>query len=659
MDDAAYRSPSLPQHALLAAIVDSSFDAIVSKTLDGTITSWNAAAERIFGYSVAEAIGSHIAMLVPPERLDEEAWILGRLRAGERVENFETVRVRKDGTRIDVALTSSPVRNADGDIVGASKIVRDVSAQRATASALAESEARLAAVVDSAMDAIIAVDERGRIVVFNDAAAAMFRCVREDAIGSPLDLLLPERYRARHAGWMASFGAGGAASRAMGRPGQIQARRVDGSEFPADASISHVLVHGEQLYTVILRDMSELRQAQADRQGLEAQLREAQKMEAIGTLAGGIAHDFNNVLGSILGNVALARDDVPEGHAACVSIEQIDVAAHRARAVVRQILAFSCRQPQELIVQPLAPLITEAVSLLRSTLPSIVRLETSLPDGDLHVRVDSNQLYQVLLNLCTNAWHALRGSTGLITVGAAPIEFDASRALRVGDLDAGPHVRIWVADNGCGMDAATRARIFEPFFTTKQRGEGTGLGLSVVHGIVQAHGGAITVESEQGIGTLFNVYLPAFDAVDAPAATPDLGAHATGDGARVAYVDDDEVMLLMVERLLKRRGFEVSCYSGPQALLARLRSFPNDSDIVVSDYNMPGMTGIELAQALSECARGVPVIVSSGYISDELRATARAAGVSALLEKEDTLERLAPLVASVLAAGGGGVTPTP
>ena len=654
MDD-SNRSPALaPQLALLAAIVDSSFDGIISKTLDGTITSWNAAAERIFGYPCAEAIGRQIAMLVPPERLDEEAWILRRLRAGDRVENFETVRVRKDGRRIDVAVTSSPLRNADGQIVGASKVVRDISAQRASAAALAESQARLAAVVDSAMDAIITVDEGGGIVMFNDAAATMFGCPREDALGSPMERFLPERYRARHARWMASFGAGSAASRAMGRPGQIQARRQDGREFPADASISHVLVHGEQLYTVILRDMSELRQAQADRRALEQQLREAQKMEAIGTLAGGVAHDFNNVLGSILGNVALARDDVPEGHPARVSIEQIDVAALRARAVVRQILAFSCRQPQEFLVQPVAPLVREAIGLLRSTLPSIVRLEATLPATDLHVRVDANQLHQVLLNLCTNAWHALRGSTGAISVDVVPIDLDASQALRIGDLGAGPHVRIRVADNGSGMDAATRSRIFEPFFTTKPRGEGTGLGLSVVHGIVQAHAGAITVESEPGVGTQFSVYLPALEAAGASATAGDDGTPAAGEGGRVAYVDDDEVMLLMVGRLLKRRGFEVTCYSEPAALLERLRAAPGESDIVVSDYNMPGMTGVELARALSECAHGIPVIVSSGYISEELRASALQAGVSALIEKEDTLERLAPLVSSVLAGRYAG-----
>ena len=653
MDDSdQHGATPLPQLALLAAIVESSFDGVISKTLTGTITSWNAAATRIFGHAADEAIGRQIAMLVPPERLDEEAWILARLRAGERVENFQTVRLCKDGRRIDVAVTSSPVRDATGAIVGASKIVRDVSAQRIAASALAESEARLGAIVESALDAIITVDEAGRIVVFNDAAVAMLRCPREQAIGATLDAFLPPQHRAAHGVWMQRFGASGETSRSMGRPGRIDACRADGSSFPAEASISHVRVHGEQLFTVILRDVSELRKAQADRRALEEQLREAQKIEAVGTLAGGIAHDVNNALGSILANAALAREDLPADHPARVGVDQIDVAAQRARAVVRQILAFSRRQTQELLVQPLAPLVAEALALLRSTLPSVVKLQSEVIAPDLHVRADANQIHQVLLNLCTNAWHALRGSTGRITVGAERVALDATQALVHGPLAPGDYVRLWVADNGCGMDAPTRARIFEPFFTTKPRGEGTGLGLAVVHGIVHAHAGAIAVHSEPGVGTQFSIWLPevAPGATQAPSLTSlPAPAIAPGAGLRVAYVDDDEMMLLVVERLLQRRGFEIECHAGPESLLARLRERPGGLDIVVSDFNMPAMNGVELARAIAALGLALPVIVSSGYLSEELRDSARDAGVRALIEKEDTLERLVPLLFAVLA----------
>jgi CheY-like chemotaxis protein len=289
----------------------------------------------------------------------------------------------------------------------------------------------------------------------------------------------------------------------------------------------------------------------------------------------------------------------------------------------------------------------------------VVRLETHLPAQDLRARVDANQIHQILLNLCTNAWHALRGSTGVVAVGLERIAIDENSTLGIGELAPGPHVHLWVSDNGCGMDAATRARIFEPFFTTKPRGEGTGLGLAVVHGIVRSHGGAIAVESEPGTGTRFNIYLP--EALTAPelASPVDAKPMAGLEGRRVAYVDDDEVMRLMVERLLRRRGFEVECHADPAQLLARLHERPGDLDIVVSDFNMPGMTGLELASSLAGSLAGVPVIVSSGYISEELRAGADQAGVTALLEKEDTLERLVPLIARVLTDRSGGATPLP
>ena len=649
MSDAGrHGARKLPQQALLAAIVDSSFDGVISKTLDGIITSWNAGAQRIFGYTEREAVGRPIAILIPADRLAEEAWILARLRAGERIESFETVRLRKDGHPIDVALTSSPLRNARGEIVGASKIVRDVSERRAAARALAESEARLAAIVDSTMDALMTVDDAGRIVVFNDAATAMLECPRDEALGTSLDRFLPARLREHLAPGAASADSGRAGDKRPMRPTHVVARRAGGGEFPAEVSLSRVVVNGEPLFTVILRDVSELSVAREARRLLEAQLREAQKMEAVGTLAGGIAHDVNNALGSILGNVALAREDLPAGHPALRSIEQIGIAAQRARGVVRQILAFSRRQAQELVVQPVAPMMEEAIGLLRATLPSVVRLEIDVGEPGLQVSADANQIHQVLLNLCTNAWHALRGSTGRIVVGAGRVVLDAGEALRLGELQAGPHVRLSVADNGCGMDAKTRSRIFEPFFTTKARGEGTGLGLSVVHGIVHAHGGAIAVESEPGRGTQFSIYLPQVVPVGSTAGLPQAAVLDDGGGMRIACVDDDEVMLLMVERLLKRRGFEVQCHDAPEKLLACVRAAPGDIDVVVSDFNMPGMTGIELARELAAIAPALPVVVSSGYVSEALQASAHEAGVRALLEKEDLIERLVATILRLL-----------
>src|SRR5205814_4727110 len=248
--------------------------------------------------------------------------------------------------------------------------------------------------------------------------------------------------------------------------------------------------------------------AEDDMHKVEAQLRHGQKMDSVGTLAGGIAHDFNNILGAVIGNVALARQEVGEGHAALLHLDEIHKASVRARNLVRQILTFSRREPQELLTQPLRPIVEETHQLLRATLAARVEIEVALGDALLHVEADATQVQQVLMNLCTNAWHALPDGAGRIHIGLDATSLDEAAAQRLGGLPGGRYAHLWVSDTGIGMDAATRERIFEPFFTTKPVGQGTGLGLSVVHGILSAHHGAIDVDSEPGQGSTFHLYFP-------------------------------------------------------------------------------------------------------------------------------------------------------
>jgi PAS domain S-box-containing protein len=400
------------------------------------------------------------------------------------------------------------------------------------------------------------------------------------------------------------------------------------------------------------RDISERKQAEAARRALEAQLRESQKMEAIGTMAGGIAHDFNNILGVILGNVALARDELGATDPAQTSLEQINRAALRARGLVQQILAFSRRQPQELVNRPLGPIVQESLLLMRSVLPAGVRLESQLEPEPLHVLADATQMQQVLMNLCTNAWHALQGRSGCVTVGLDSVVIDADAARRIGGLQPGAHARLWVTDDGCGMDVATLSRIFEPFFTTKPAGQGTGLGLSVVFGIVAEHHGGITVDSRPGQGTTFEMYFPLVAPADVAAPPSGWGAleplRGTGHGQRVLYVDDDEVMSLLAEKLLRRHGYRVTCYQDPVAAIASVRQAPDEFDLVVSDFNMPGCSGLDVAREIARVRPALPVVISSGFITDELRADARSAGVRGLIRKENTLEELGSLVGQIL-----------
>jgi signal transduction histidine kinase/CheY-like chemotaxis protein len=389
----------------------------------------------------------------------------------------------------------------------------------------------------------------------------------------------------------------------------------------------------------------------SERRSLEAQLRESQRMEAIGTLAGGIAHDFNNILAAILGHVALARDDLGADHPALRSLDQIRQASTRARDLVQQILAFGRRQPQALEIQPLQPLIEEGLALLRSTLPAGVELDHRLAAEPLHVRADATQVQQVLMNLCTNAWHALQGQTGQVLVG-----LEAAPGPAGGLLAGQACAHLWVRDSGVGMDADTRARIFEPFFTTKPTGQGTGLGLSVVHGIVTGHQGAIRVDSAPGQGSTVHLYFPLCGPEDGappagarPVLAAPAGPAAEPKGQRVLYVDDDPVILLLVEQLLQRAGFVPTLRPDGLSALDTLRADPKAQDIVVSDHNMPGMTGLDVARAVAAIRPDLPVVICSGYITEALQQQADAAGVRRLLPKQDTLENLPKALRDVLA----------
>ncbi len=397
-------------------------------------------------------------------------------------------------------------------------------------------------------------------------------------------------------------------------------------------------------------DITDLKQAEAQRQALETQLREAQKMEAIGTLAGGVAHDFNNLLAAILGNLTLAREDVGPEHAAQESLTEIHRAAVRARQLVQQILAFSRRQTQALQRQPLQPVVEEALRLLRSLLPAGMRLNTRLSAEPLPVLADATQIQQVLMNLCTNAWQAMDGRPGEITVALHSIDIDAAQALRLGELAPGPHACLSVADNGPGMDEATRRRIFEPFFTTKAPGSGTGLGLSVAHGIVKAHRGAIDVHSAPGQGARFDVYLPlAPGAVEAGLPLPAAPAHAPAvAGRHVVYVDDYEALVFLAARLLRKHGYRVSTFVSGDEALAWFREHDEPVDLLVTDQNMPGMSGVELARAVRDCRPGQRVAIVSGHVNEALLQQARAAGVDEVLGKQDSMDALAESVRQLL-----------
>jgi len=442
--------------------------------------------------------------------------------------------------------------------------------------------------------------------------------------------------------------------------GEILNYRKDGSTFWNELSISPV--YDDQGYVThfvgVQHDVNARKEAEALAASMNEQLRESQKMEAIGTLASGIAHDFNNVIATILGNVELAREDLPRVNTLAIeSLAEIHKAATRARDLVQQILSFSRRQPTTRLPIALAPVVAETEHLLRSTLPGRVTLDVRCAEAVPEVHADPTQIQQVMINLATNAMQAMQGGPGLLTIRLGTVMLDAALARlhpalhSMHEKTPGLTVRLAVSDNGPGMDVATLARSFEPFFTTKPLGEGTGLGLSVVRSIVQGHEGAIVVESAPGKGTTFAVYLPVAPPQTSAALLPPIApmvaaateskSHAAGeDRQHLLYLDDEEALVFLVKRLMARRGFRVSGFTDQREALAALSAAPDSFDLLVTDYNMPGLSGLDVAREALKLRADLPVAIASGYIDETLRTEAVAAGAHELIFKASSVEAL-------------------
>ncbi len=412
-------------------------------------------------------------------------------------------------------------------------------------------------------------------------------------------------------------------------------------------------------------DITALKAAQAGQQALQERLAQSQKMQALGTLAGGVAHDFNNILAAILGNAELALDDLPAQSRARESLGEIGTAARRGRELVRQILAFSRQQPLERARLEMPEVVAESCALLRAALPPQVQLAQTASGLLPAVCGDATQLQQVLVNLGTNALHAMQGRSGRIefAVDTLPpdhpdLPVELARACAAAHQGA---VRLRVGDDGCGMDEALRARIFEPFFTTKPVGQGTGLGLPVVLGIVEAHGGHIEVASQPGAGSTFTLLFPPAAAEPATATgkpvtmntvepndSPARPQAADGDAPHILYLDDDDTLVFLVRRLLERRGYRVTALSMQDEAIGAVRDNPGRFALLLTDFNMPGKSGIDVAREVLALDPSLTVAVASGYITDELQAEAKAAGVREVVFKTDAVDQFCEIVARLV-----------
>ncbi len=405
----------------------------------------------------------------------------------------------------------------------------------------------------------------------------------------------------------------------------------------------------EQANRALEADIEQREKAEADRAKLERQLRRAQKMEAIGTLAGGIAHDFNNVLAGIVGFAELARHDSGDPAAVRSHIDDVMAAAERARDLVRQILAFSSQQEQARQPVSLQRCLDEVLRLLRATIPTTVEIISDFESGTPAILADPTQIHQIVTNLVTNAWHAIGEHAGRIQVGIRAFRVDEDFARTHPDLRPGRYVRLTFTDNGCGMDSHTLERIFEPFFTTKETGRGTGLGLAMVHGIVKASDGAVSVYSEVGQGTTFHLYFPAID-LEVPSADPIEEPRVDGRGQRVLFIDDEQILASLGARFLSRLGYEPVAETDPVAALDRFAAEPFDA--VVTDLTMPQLSGLDVVRRLHQMRPGLPVLLTTGFSANLGDERAHALGFSELLIKPYTMQTLGAALKRAFAAVG-------
>jgi signal transduction histidine kinase len=379
---------------------------------------------------------------------------------------------------------------------------------------------------------------------------------------------------------------------------------------------------------------------------LEERLLQAQKMEAIGTLAGGIAHDFNNILSAIFGYAELALIRAPKESQQYVHLQGVIQASHRAKELVKQILTFSRQHEHEKKPVQITPIVKESLKFLRVSLPANIQIREHIKDGAGIIMADPTEIHRVLMNLCTNAFHAMSAKGGILDVEICSIEVNEDFAAQNPDLSAGNYLRLTVSDTGCGMKSDVLARIFDPYFSTKAKEHGTGLGLSVVHGIVKSHGGAITVYSEPDRGTTFRIYFPAVEAEIGVRSHPD-DSVPTG-GERILFVDDEKAITNVSSQILKRLGYKVEARTNSVEALELFRSRPDLFDLVITDLTMPNMTGDELARELTLIRPDIPIILCSGFSTGIIEKNSRPKTIRAVLMKPLVLHQMAKVIREVL-----------
>ncbi len=611
-----------------SAAMDASEDAVYLLDPTRHLLRANKVFYRMTGSTPERAIGQHIASFIHPNG-EETPCPVCSAQEGLRDEIIQMESDHPDNPAgVPIEITVTVVRGPENHPISILMRLHDLTEQRKIENALRYSKAEWERTFDALSDIATIQDRNMRIVRANKAACDAFQTGPEGLVGK----YCYEIFRGTHQPCQ------NCPESLTLQSGEIHSSLIThenlGKVFYVTSS--PVLNENGQLTRLIhiARDITEQKK-------MEAELFQAHKMEAIGTLAGGIAHDFNNILAAILGYTELAKDDIPASHQARDCLDQVLKAGHRARELVKQILTFSRKgQESQLPVQPYI-IIKEGIKLMRASLPSSIEIHEKIDTESGIVIADPTGIHQILVNLCTNAFHAMADEKGVLTVKLTKVELRKEDTAFEPGISAGAFIELVVSDTGCGMDQKTMARIFEPYFTTKEIGKGSGMGLALVHGIVQGCGGFIRVESKLGEGSAFHVYLPSADmktetAMEKPKEDP-----LPGGKERILVVDDEEVIVGMYEAALKQLGYSVSAYDDSKMAIEAFLSSPNDFDIVITDQTMPNIVGSELARQMLNSRPDIPIILCTGYSAMISEEKAEEIGIKRFLMKPVSRKDLA------------------
>ncbi|MBK6911902.1 MAG: PAS domain S-box protein [bacterium] len=619
-------------------IIDTALDAVIAFDRSWHILDWNPRAEITFGYEAGFATDRlNLASLIAAGGHDQLSQYLQERaqHEGDAVYTLEMVGRHRDGHQFPMELAVSVLSGGEAPVYSA--FIRDITERK-----LAE-EARYRTLFDNSPVSLREedysdvkryveklagqgiADLKKYFAEFPEALTHCMSLVRIIDVNLATTRLFRARSKQHFRDHYNEALRGSAANlfveELSGLCGGRSALEAEATLTTFDGQTLHVVInlsvapgHRETWSKVFVsvQDMTDRKRAEDEKAKLEGQLRQAQKMDTIGTLAGGIAHDFNNMLAPILGYAEMIADATDDEAGIRDATEQIIAAARRARDLVRQILTFSRQVDQELRPVRMESVVKEALELMRASLPSTVILQTNLSSGSHVVMAEPTQVHQVILNLCTNAFQSLEQATGLIEVELRNVNVGVDLALRSSVLRQGPHICLTVRDTGSGIDRKLLHRIFEPFFTTKEVGKGTGMGLAVTHGIVQGLGGEILVESQPGRGSSFHVYLPAIDEEPAADAKPTARPVVAGCG-RLLVVDDEPMVAQVTARMLERLGYSVKAMTSPVEALRLFAASPEQFDAVVTDQTMPELPGHVLAEELRRIRQGIPIVMLTGY----------------------------------------------